>query len=81
MKEREIDVTAGFAGSRSHVLLAACRESERAYEQHSEAEKSPNNPSGVRDLFTRELISTLRNAEIDKVTYRALFQRIPGIPK
>ena len=83
MKERAIDVAAGFAkaGSRSHVLLAACRESERAGEQSFEAEKSPSNTFGFRGLFTRELINTLRSAEIDKVTYRELFQRIPGIPK
>lgn len=76
-KDRAIEVAPGFAkaGSKSHVLLAACRESERA------GEKAFEDTSGVRGLFTRELINTLRSVATDKVTYRELFQRIQDIPK
>ncbi|KZV62753.1 hypothetical protein PENSPDRAFT_758475 [Peniophora sp. CONT] len=75
-KERAIEVAAGFgsAGSKSHVLLAACRESERA------GEKAFKDVSDVRGLFTSELINTLRSVPADKVTYKELFQRIPDIP-
>ncbi|VDB96090.1 unnamed protein product [Peniophora sp. CBMAI 1063] len=68
--ERAIAVAAGFAksGSRSHVLLAACREIEKSHEENGRGE------------FTRALLDTLRSVATDKLTYQDLMQRIPDIP-
>ncbi|VDC07260.1 unnamed protein product [Peniophora sp. CBMAI 1063] len=68
--DRAVDIAPGFAtsGCRSHVLLAACRESETAFEE---------NGHGV---FTRALLSTLRSVATDSITYRELVQRLPIIP-
>ncbi|KZV74055.1 hypothetical protein PENSPDRAFT_732472 [Peniophora sp. CONT] len=67
---RDVGVVPGFArsGTKSHVLLAACRETERAFEDNS------------RGYFTRELIRTLRTVQPDKITYQDLVQRIPKMP-
>ncbi|VDC06750.1 unnamed protein product [Peniophora sp. CBMAI 1063] len=67
---RDIEVLTGFAraGTKSHVLLAACRETESAYEGHD------------RGYFTQELIRVLRTVRPDRITYQELIQRIPTIP-
>ncbi|KZV62921.1 hypothetical protein PENSPDRAFT_230202 [Peniophora sp. CONT] len=69
-RSRGLCVAAGFAhaGSRSHVLLAACRETELAYEGDD------------RGVFTQKLIATLKALPTDKTTYRGLMERIPNIP-
>ncbi|KZV62932.1 hypothetical protein PENSPDRAFT_641580 [Peniophora sp. CONT] len=68
--DRAIAVAAGFAksGSRSHVLLAACREVEKSHEENGRGE------------FTRALLDTLRSVATDKITYQDLMQRLPDIP-
>ena len=60
---RGIEIQSGFArrGLRSHVLLAACRPLELAYERTS------------RGVFTVALLKTLVNIGIDKLTYATLF--------
>ncbi|KZV62347.1 hypothetical protein PENSPDRAFT_642315 [Peniophora sp. CONT] len=67
--ERAIAVAAGFAkaGSRSHVLLAACREIQVAHEENG------------RGAFTRALLNTLRGVATDKVTYQDVMERLPDI--
>ncbi|KZV62928.1 hypothetical protein PENSPDRAFT_230413 [Peniophora sp. CONT] len=64
--DRAIGVAAGFAhsGTRSHVLLAACREGEKAQEDEG---------GGV---FTRALLDTLRTLGTSHTTYQSLMQRI-----
>ena len=65
--ERGTEVDSGFArkGLRSHVLLAACRSQELAYERTD------------RGLFTVALLKTLMDIGIDKLTYATLFDRMP----
>ena len=61
--ERGTEVHSGFArkGLKSHVLLAACRSQELAYERTS------------RGAFTVALLKTLTDIGIDKLTYATLF--------
>ncbi|KAF8436543.1 caspase domain-containing protein [Boletus edulis BED1] len=56
----------GFAyhGLRSHVLLAACGETELAYEH------------GGRGLFTSALLATLKSCAVNDLTYAGLLDRI-----
>ncbi|VDC04283.1 unnamed protein product, partial [Peniophora sp. CBMAI 1063] len=63
---RSTDTPSGFAfsGTRSHVLLAACRESEKAYESY------------CRGIFTQTLLAELRRIKTDKITYQGLMQRV-----
>ncbi|VDB92293.1 unnamed protein product [Peniophora sp. CBMAI 1063] len=65
-KERGCKKTTGFlrSGLSSHVLLAACREDELAYEQ------------GGRGLFTRALLCALRSVSAHKITYQELMKSI-----
>ncbi|VDC06742.1 unnamed protein product [Peniophora sp. CBMAI 1063] len=66
-RARDINVSAGFtySGAMSHVLLAACRENEFAFEDHG------------RGYFTQELLNTLRAAKPDlDITYKELMRRI-----
>ena len=72
---RDIEVVKGFtrAGSKSHVLLAACRETETAFERNERGGKE-------RGFFTLELLRALRMVNPDKITYQDLIQRIPTIP-
>ncbi|VDB92292.1 unnamed protein product [Peniophora sp. CBMAI 1063] len=67
---RDLKAAAGFAnaGTRSHVLLAACRETEIAYEGDS------------RGLFTQALVGTLKKVPTDKTSYSDLIRCIPDIP-
>lgn len=69
--DRAIAMAAGLAqaGSRSHVLLAACRETEVALEENG------------RGAFTQALLSTLCSVATDKVTYQDVQDRHPEIPK
>ena len=62
---RGTEVHSGFAriGLRSHVLLAACRSQELAYERTS------------RGLFTVALLKTLMDIGIGKLTYASLFDQ------
>ncbi|EIM79948.1 uncharacterized protein STEHIDRAFT_163203 [Stereum hirsutum FP-91666 SS1] len=62
-------VMAGYevSGSRSHVLLAACRADERSRED------------GSGGLFTRALLETLNTEGTDKTTYEGLIDCIPDI--
>ena len=64
--DRATSPLSGFAqsGTRSHVLLAACREGEKAYEGYR------------RGVFTRVLIEELLKVKTDKITYRELMRRI-----
>ena len=68
VQERATDVPRGFAkfGTRSHVLMAACREGERAREEEG---------SG---LFTRALLVALRNCT-NTVTYEELMGTLPKL--
>ena len=68
---RAAGVLAGFshAGSRSHVLLSACREREKAGEDRDGG------------LFTRALLEVLRTAPFDRTTYRELVDLLPTIPE
>ena len=68
--ERGSQVHSGFArrGLRSHVLLAASRAEELAYERTS------------RGVFTVALLKTLKDVGIDKLTYASLLQRMPHLP-
>ena len=70
-EDRAIAVAAGFAkaGSESHVLLAACRETEVAHEEDG------------RGAFTQALLATLRSVSTDKVTYQDIMERLPDIPE
>ena len=65
-EDRALDVVSGFAkyGLSSHILLAACRESEKAHEENH------------RGLFTGALLHVLREVETHKLTYKDLMQRI-----
>lgn len=63
-KDRE---SVSAAGSKSHVLLAACRESEVAFETDGHG------------AFTRALLDTLRTIPTDTVTYQDLIRRLPAI--
>ncbi|VDC06743.1 unnamed protein product [Peniophora sp. CBMAI 1063] len=67
---RDIDIAKGFrlSGSRSHVLLAACRETESAYENHE------------RGYFTHALLRVLRAVQLDLITYKDLMKQISNIP-
>ena len=67
--ERGIKVHSGFArkGLRSHVLLAACRSQELAYERT------------MRGVFTVALLKTLMDIGIDNLTYATLFDRMPPL--
>ena len=67
---RGIEVHSGFIrkGLRSHVLMAACRPLELAYERTS------------RGVFTVALLKTLLDIGIDKLTYATLFDRMPPLP-
>ncbi|KAJ7138018.1 peptidase C14, caspase domain-containing protein [Mycena epipterygia] len=56
----------------SHVLLAACREQEKAYEATSDAGK----PCG---FFTDSLVKQLREIETNRVTYAELVGRLPTL--
>ena len=69
-KERgtDVDASSTHRGLRSHVLLAACGSEESAIER------------GSRGLFTQKLLDTLRNSEVDKLTYADLLQRMPALP-
>ncbi|KZV62254.1 hypothetical protein PENSPDRAFT_692662 [Peniophora sp. CONT] len=69
-KARGTSATAGFTkcGCRSHVLLAACRETENAFEERG------------RGAFTRALLDTLKTVATDSITYKDLMQRLPVIP-
>ncbi|KAJ7464440.1 hypothetical protein FB451DRAFT_1138849 [Mycena latifolia] len=55
----------------SHVLLAACRQNGKAYESWS----APFNGH-----FTRCLITELRRARLDDITYAELINRLPSLP-
>ncbi|VDC07258.1 unnamed protein product [Peniophora sp. CBMAI 1063] len=70
VQERATDVPRGFAksGIRSHVLLAACREGERAREV---------NKCGV---FTQELLIALRKCRTSTVTYEELMGILSKLP-
>ena len=63
--ERGTKVHSGFArkGLRSHILLAACRSHELAYERTTRS----------RGVFTMALLETLIDVGIDKLTYATLF--------
>lgn len=67
---RDVNVVKGFAqaGTKSHVLLAACRETESAFENNR------------RGYFTQELLRALRSVKPDKVTYKDLMKRVSDIP-
>ncbi|KZV65120.1 hypothetical protein PENSPDRAFT_756783 [Peniophora sp. CONT] len=69
-QDRSTTVLSGyfFSGMRSHVLLAACRESEHARE------------GSLQGMFTTVLLEALRGVAMDKLTYRDLMQRIRTIP-
>jgi hypothetical protein len=58
----------GFShtGIRSHIVLTACREAERAQE-------------GRRGVFTEALLDTLYLLDAEKITYRDLIGRIPHL--
>ncbi|VDB92134.1 unnamed protein product [Peniophora sp. CBMAI 1063] len=68
---RAIAVAAGFlnAGAHSHVLLAACKETEVAHEENG------------RGAFTSALLRTLRGVATDKITYKEVMGLLPDIPK
>ncbi|KAJ7694623.1 hypothetical protein B0H17DRAFT_1057312 [Mycena rosella] len=55
----------------SHVLLAACGQDEQAYE-------SPSQPFHGR--FTRSLVTELRRAKLNDITYADLVSRLPTLP-
>jgi hypothetical protein len=57
-----------LAGLRSHVLLAACRAEEQAWEENK------------RGVFTKAFLQTLRSVELDKLTYKDVLFRMPEIP-
>ena len=63
---RASDAVSGFAkyGLNSHVLLAACRESEKAHEENR------------RGKFTGALLHALRQVEAHKLTYKELMHQI-----
>lgn len=63
---RSVNAVKGFAlaGAKSHVLLAACRETESAFENDK------------RGYFTHELLRALRGVKPNMVTYKDLMQRI-----
>ncbi|KZV70057.1 hypothetical protein PENSPDRAFT_607783 [Peniophora sp. CONT] len=65
-EDRALSVVSGFAmyGTRSHVLLAACLEGEKAHEENH------------RGKFTGALLHTLRQVETHKLTYKDLMERI-----
>lgn len=67
---RDDSVMAGYevSGSRSHVLLAACRAGERSRED------------GRGGLFTRALLEILRVDGVERVTYEGLIDNLPEIP-
>ena len=69
LEERGTKIHSGFArrGLRSHVLLAASRSQELAYERTS------------RGVFTVALLKTLVDIGIDKLTYASLFDRMPAL--
>ncbi|VDB88534.1 unnamed protein product [Peniophora sp. CBMAI 1063] len=69
-KDRAVSVAEGFSlsGTKSHVLLAACRESEKAKEDED---------GGV---FTRSLLNALRTLELHKTTYQDLMEQIINVP-
>ena len=70
VRQRGVVVHSDFArkGLRSHVLLAACRPQELAYERTS------------RGVFTVALLETLVKFGIDKLTYATLFHlRMPPL--
>ncbi|KDR81761.1 hypothetical protein GALMADRAFT_221630 [Galerina marginata CBS 339.88] len=54
-------------GLTSHVLLAACREDEKAKE------------SKGRGVFTHALLDTLQRVGLDKITYKDLVLRLPDL--
>lgn len=62
-------VMAGYelSGSRSHVLLAACKADERSRED------------GRGGFFTRALLETIRDEGTDKITYEGLIDCMPDI--
>ena len=63
---RHISSVPGFANSatKSHVLLAACREKEKAHEQNRLGD------------FTKALLRELKAVPVHKLTYRELLERI-----
>ena len=56
-------------GLRSHVLLAASRAEELAYERAS------------RGVFTTVILKTLVDIGVDKLTYADLLKRMPHLPR
>ncbi|KAI0032857.1 caspase domain-containing protein [Vararia minispora EC-137] len=68
--DRAVAVAAGFAqaGSRSHVLLAACASNEIAQEEKG------------RGVFTTALLDVLKILGTTKITYRDLIAKLPDLP-
>ena len=56
----------------SHVLLAACKREEQAYETTNQGE-----PYGA---FTNALMQILNNASLDRMTYEELIKCLPSLP-
>ena len=65
-KGRALEVVSGFAqfGLSSHVLLAACKQDEKAHEENH------------RGKFTGALLHVLREVEAHKLSYKDLMERI-----
>ena len=68
---RGVEVHSGFVrkGLRSHVLLAACRSHELAYEETKTR----------RGVFTEALLKTLEDIGIDELTYATLINHMPPL--
>ncbi|KIY65948.1 hypothetical protein CYLTODRAFT_399590 [Cylindrobasidium torrendii FP15055 ss-10] len=67
---RAISIAKGFeqAGLRSHVLLAACNETQVAKER------------GGRGVFTSSLLDLLEKEGFDKLTYSDCIEQLPDLP-
>jgi hypothetical protein len=62
-------VAKGFEkkGLASHVLLAACKDTQKAQEEYG------------RGLFSQALLIFLREGNLDKLTYAELIQELPAL--
>lgn len=69
--DRATKIPTGFgtAGQRSHVLLSACRATQRSREH------------GGHGRFTTQLLKALQRDGTDKVTYEDLIDRLDDIPE
>ncbi|KAG8836257.1 hypothetical protein FRC18_011648 [Serendipita sp. 400] len=66
-KRADVPSDVEFAGSASHVLLAACASNQSAMED------------GGRGIFTEALLSTVNTHGIKNLTYTSLIKRLPDL--